>query len=58
MRTVTVAQARRGVVAAREHTIAMTPEERLTFWSARNEAPKLTDAQPILGPYLANRAGA
>src|SRR5215813_3870759 len=42
VRTVTVAQARREVLAAREQTIALTPEEQLTFWNALNEVPKLT----------------
>lgn len=49
VRTVTVAQARREVRAARQQVIALTPEEQLSFWKALNEAPKLTAAQRRLG---------
>ena len=45
VRTVTVAQARKEVLASREQTIALTPEEQLAFWTALSEAPKLTPAQ-------------
>jgi uncharacterized protein (DUF1778 family) len=52
VRTVTVAQARREVRAAGEQTIAMTPDEQLSFWNALNESPKLTPAQRRLGAML------
>src|SRR5580765_6287846 len=45
VREVTVAQARRELQAARQQTLALTPEEQLAFWSALNEKPKLTAAQ-------------
>ena len=49
VRTVTVAQARREVFAARDKVIALTPEEQISFWNALSEAPKLTAAQKRLG---------
>ena len=49
VRAVTVAQAQREVLAAREQTIALTSEEQLRFWQALNEPPRLTDAQRRLG---------
>jgi uncharacterized protein (DUF1778 family) len=52
VRTVTVAQARKEVQAAREQTIALTPEEQLTFWNALNTPPVLTDAQRRLGKLM------
>jgi uncharacterized protein (DUF1778 family) len=52
VRTVTLAQARREVIAAREQTLSMTPEEQLAFWSALNEAPRLTEAQRRLGALM------
>jgi uncharacterized protein (DUF1778 family) len=52
VRTVTVAQARREVRAARDKVIALTPEEQLSFWNALNEAPKLTAAQKRLGSAM------
>jgi uncharacterized protein (DUF1778 family) len=52
VRTVTVAQARREVLAAREQTITLTPEEQLAFWNALNEPPKLTEAQRRLGAVM------
>jgi uncharacterized protein (DUF1778 family) len=55
VRTVTVAQARREVLASREQTLAMTPEEQLAFWSALNEAPRLTPAQRRLGSIMRDR---
>ena len=55
VRTVTVAQARREVLASREQTLAMTPEEQLAFWSALNEAPRLTEAQRRLGSIMRGR---
>ena len=52
VRTVTVAQARKEVLAAREQTSALTPEEQLAFWNALNETPKLTPAQRRLGAVM------
>jgi uncharacterized protein (DUF1778 family) len=34
VRTVTVSQARREVLAARQQTLALTPEEQLALWTA------------------------
>ncbi len=55
VRTVTVPQARREVQAADEQTIAMTPEEQLSFWNALNETPRLTPAQKRLGAIMRGR---
>jgi uncharacterized protein (DUF1778 family) len=52
VRTVTVAQARREVRAAREQVLALTPEEQLAFWKALSETPKLTAAQRRLGAVM------
>lgn len=52
VRTVTIAQARREVRAAREQVIALTPEEQLAFWNALNAKPRLTDAQRRLGAVM------
>lgn len=52
VRTVTVAQARREVEAAREQVIALTPDEQLAFWQALNEPARLTDAQRRLGALM------
>jgi len=49
VRAVTVAQARKEVLAAREQTIALSPEEQLAFWNALSETPELTDTQRQLG---------
>jgi uncharacterized protein (DUF1778 family) len=52
VRTVTVEQARREVVAARDQTIALTPAEQLAFWKALNEPAKLTAAQRRLAKVM------
>ena len=52
VRTVTVAQARREVLAAGEQTLALTPEEQLAFWNALNETPTLTTAQKRMGAMM------
>lgn len=52
VRTVTVAQARREVLAAGEQTLVLTPEEQLAFWKALNETPTVTDAQRRLGAMM------
>jgi len=55
VRMVTVAQARREVRAAGEQTIAMTPEEQLSFWNALDQTAKLTPAQRRLGAMMRGR---
>jgi uncharacterized protein (DUF1778 family) len=52
VRTVTVAQARREVVAASGQAISLTPQEQLAFWQALNETPKLSKAQRRLGAVM------
>jgi uncharacterized protein (DUF1778 family) len=52
VRTVTVSQARREVLAAREQTLTMTPAEQLAFWNALAEPPTLTEAQKQLGSLM------
>jgi uncharacterized protein (DUF1778 family) len=52
VRTVTVAQAQREVLAAREQTISLTPAEQLAFWKALKETPRLTAAQRRLGSVM------
>ena len=49
VRMVTVAQARREVQQAEQTTTTLTAEEQLTFWTALNATPKLTEAQRELG---------
>lgn len=52
VREVMVPQARREVLAAREHVVCMRPEEQLAFWNALNRVPILTDAQRRLGAAM------
>ena len=52
VRTVTVAQARREVLAARERTLTLAADEQVAFWNALNETPKLTAAQRRLGATM------
>jgi uncharacterized protein (DUF1778 family) len=52
VRAVMVAQARREIQAARDQTIALTPEEQRAFWEALQETPRLTDAQRRLGALM------
>ncbi len=56
VRTVTVAQARKEVFAAREQTIALTQEEQLAFWRALNEVPRLTESQRRLGTVMRGKS--
>ena len=56
VRTVTIAQARREVDAAREQIISLTPEEQLAFWNALNETPRLTAAQRKLSRVMRGQA--
>jgi uncharacterized protein (DUF1778 family) len=52
VRTMTVSQARREVLAARENVIVLPPEDQLALWNALNETPKLTPAQKRLGKMM------
>src|SRR5438552_14952935 len=52
VRAVTVAQAKKEVLAAREQMISLSPEEQLVVWTALNEPPQLTDAQHQLGSVM------
>jgi uncharacterized protein (DUF1778 family) len=52
VRMVAVSQARKEVLAAREQTIALTPDEQRAFWRALSATPKLTDAQRRLGKLI------
>jgi uncharacterized protein (DUF1778 family) len=52
VRTVTVAQARREVRAAREQIIGLTADEQLAFWTALSEPPVLTEPQRRLGRLM------
>lgn len=52
VRTVTVPQAKREVLAARDRVIVMTAEEQLAFWHALNETSTLTAAQKRLGAVM------
>ncbi len=52
VRTVTVTQARREILAAREQVLTLSPEEQLAFWNALNETPKLTVSQRRLGSLM------
>ena len=52
VRTVTVAQARREVLAAREQTLVMAPAEQLAFWKALAAPPRLTESQKRLGSLM------
>ena len=56
VRTVTVPQAQKEVLAASEQTISLTPEEQLAFWNALNEPPLLTEAQRKLGAAMRGRS--
>jgi uncharacterized protein (DUF1778 family) len=56
VRMVTVAQAKREVLAAREQVISLSAEEQLAFWNALNETPVLTDAQRRLGAMMRGEA--
>lgn len=52
VRTVTVPQARRELLAAREQTLAMTPAEQLKFWNALVGPSTLTESQKRLGALM------
>jgi uncharacterized protein (DUF1778 family) len=52
VRTVTLPQARREVLASREQTLVMTPAEQLAFWNALAARPVLTASQKRLGKLM------
>jgi uncharacterized protein (DUF1778 family) len=52
VRLVTVAQARKEVLAAHEQTIALTADEQLAFWKALDEPTQLTPAQRRLSSLM------
>ena len=52
VRTITLAQAHKEVLAAEEQTLALTPEEQLAFWKALNESSPLTPTQEKLGSLM------
>jgi uncharacterized protein (DUF1778 family) len=52
VREVTVAQARKEVLAAREQTLALTPDEQLAFWKALQAPVTLTEKQRQLGKLM------
>jgi uncharacterized protein (DUF1778 family) len=52
VRTVTIPQARREVIAAREQTLALTPAEQLAFWNALATPPTLSESQKRLGSLM------
>ncbi|HYT93402.1 MAG TPA: DUF1778 domain-containing protein [Gemmataceae bacterium] len=56
VRTVMIAQARKEVFAARDKTIALTPDEQLALWNALNEPARLTEAQRGLGSLMRGEA--
>ena len=52
VRMITLAQAKREVIAARDQMIALSPDEQLAFWTALQAAPQLTPAQKKLGAVM------
>jgi uncharacterized protein (DUF1778 family) len=56
VRDVTVAQARKEVLAAAQQTLALTSEEQLAFWNALAQPTPLTDPQKELGRLMRGEA--
>jgi uncharacterized protein (DUF1778 family) len=56
VRTVTVAHAKREVLAARQPTLTLTADEQLAFWTALSEPARLTAAQRRLGALMRGEA--
>lgn len=56
VRQVTVAQARREVLADSQQTILLTAEEQRTLWDALNAPVELTDKQRELGRLMRGEA--
>jgi len=52
VRTVTLAQARKEVLASRKQIISLTPQEQLAFWTALHEPVKLTKSQRELAAIM------
>jgi uncharacterized protein (DUF1778 family) len=52
VRTVTIPQARREVLAARKQILAMSPAEQLAFWNALAGPSALTESQRRLGSLM------
>jgi uncharacterized protein (DUF1778 family) len=52
VRLVAVPQARREILADREPTLTLAPEEQHAFWKALAERPELTEAQRRLGRLM------
>jgi uncharacterized protein (DUF1778 family) len=52
VREVTVAEARKEVLAASERSTDLAPEEQLAFWNALNASPILTPEQRRLGKLM------
>jgi uncharacterized protein (DUF1778 family) len=52
IRLVAVVQERKEVMALQEQTISLSSETPMAFWTALNEAPKLTPAQKRLGALI------
>ncbi len=56
VRAVTVAQARREVLGARNQSIVLSPDEFLAFWQALEQPVRLTPAQKKLGAIMRGEA--
>jgi uncharacterized protein (DUF1778 family) len=56
VRVVTVGQARKEVSASSAQTIALSAAEQFAFWTALNDATKLTAAQKRLGKIMRGEA--
>lgn len=56
VRTVTIAQAKKEVLAAQQQTILLTPEEQLSFWEALSKPVKMTVRQRQLGKIMRGEA--
>ena len=56
VRTVTLPQARREVLAAGEQMLSLMPDEQQAFWDALNATPKLTPSQERLGSIMRGEA--
>jgi len=52
VRQVIVAQARKEAKASAGHTITLTPDEQVAFWTALSAPAKLTPAQKRLGKLM------
>ncbi len=48
VRSIVIGQATRELAAAQVHSIAMSPDELLSFWNALSKTPKLSHSQKQL----------